>query len=158
MLHRRSSGLLVPERAAAPREIADQLLRLAPPVLELRQEVDERHQMYVWRVFAAVPDRPSAWLFDWRENLDDPTSRPRPLSSALVDEAASRKRGESRRVFEDPLAVNDRLRAEQEKDALEDALTAAAEMRRRKGRVSPLPRSRALYLARNRARARGIKA
>lgn len=152
-VHARGSGLLVAEQAAAPREIAEQLRRLDRR-LELRQKVDHRHKAFVWEVYVAQQDRPSVWLFSWRENPDDAGSRPRPLSSAIVDEAASRSLN-SRRPVIDPLAENDRLRERQEQDELADAETAAAEAARRHGRLPAFHPSRALYLARCKARARG---
>lgn len=152
-VHARGSGLLVAEQAAVPRRVADQLRRLDER-LELRCELDERHQSHLWRVFASQGDRPSVWIFDWREDMEDTESRPRPLSSSIVDEAASRRLG-SRRTFEDPLAANDREREIDDREADEIADEAAREAIRRGKRSSPVHRSVRLRMARDKARARG---
>lgn len=151
-VYERGSGLLVAERAAVPRSVADALRRLDPR-LELRQERDEAWQAFVWRVFVAQPDRPSVWLFDWREETGDGGSRPLPLSHGLVEEAAARRLG-SRRPVEDPLEANDRRAEAERRQDVAEHLALAEEAERRGRRQAVLPRSRGLYLSRARARAR----
>lgn len=150
----RGSGLLVPEQPAVPREVADHLRRLDDR-LELRQEIDHRHQRWVWRVFVGQNDRPSVWLFDWRENIDDSESPPLPLSASIVDEARSRDLN-SRRPRLDADALNQLERERDEQEADEIAREAAREAARRRDPV--FHRSRALQLSRARARARGEQA
>lgn len=152
-IHARGSGLLVAEQAAPPREIAE-LLRRVDRRLTLQPWGDQRYETTVWRV-EYVDDLGNRHLVvDWRENPEDNTSRPRPLSSGIVDEAASRQLG-SRRSFTDPLEANDRRRAQVDRDDLADTLTAAAEANRL-GRRSPMfHRGVGLRMARDKARARG---
>jgi hypothetical protein len=153
LVHQRKGGLLVAEQAAVPREIASALRRVDPR-LELRQEIDRRYHSYLWRVFVTVPDRPSVWLFDWREEMGDPLSRPRPLSHGIVSEASERRLG-SRRAPGDPLAANDAERERDNREAEELFETAADEARRRNGRLPALHRSPGLRRSRDRARSRG---
>jgi hypothetical protein len=147
----RRSGLLVAEQAAAPRQIRDALKRLDDQLV-LGCEVDDRYGCWVWRVFRRDGDRPAQWLFDWRENMEEPRSRPRPLSHALVDEAASRRLG-SRRVFVDPDVLNDRAVAEARREASEVSEQIARETVRRAR--SPVHRSVGLRMSRDKQRARG---
>jgi hypothetical protein len=154
--HQRGSGLFIVEQAAVPREIADQLRKLDPQ-LELRTQIDADWGQMLWRVYISQGDRPSQWLLDWREDLQDHTSKPRPLSSAIVDEVASMRRGQNRRPIVDPLAENDRAREREERDTLDQARDAAREAERTSRRSPVFHRSRALYQARCRARARGEK-
>ena len=154
--HQRRSGLLVAEQAVAPKDIAE-LLRRHDPQLELRSQVDPDWECFVWRVFVHHSDGRNTWLLDWREDLTDGNSRPRPLSSALVDEVASYQQG-SRRPLVDPLQANDELQAREQREDVEDTLTLAAEAERTGRRSSVFHRSRGLYLSRARARARGERA
>jgi hypothetical protein len=146
-------GLLVAEETAAPASIREALKKIHPDLI-LGQEVDSAWSEWVWKVLFRNGDRPAIWLFDWRENLEDPRSRPRPLSFGIVDHAASLQRG-SRRPVIDPLQANDKL-AERLANASElEALEIAAEVRARHRRRSPVHRSQGLRRARDRQRARG---
>jgi hypothetical protein len=146
-------GLLLCEETAAPASIREALKRIDPDLV-LGQEVDFAWSEWIWKVLLRQGDRPAIWLFDWREDLDDPRSRPRPLSSAIVEEAASRRLG-SRRPVVDPLAANDELKERLDDEADELALEVAREARNRRKRRSPPRRSQRLRIARDRARARG---
>ena len=149
-------GLLVAEDTAAPASIRQELRRIHPDLI-LGQEVDSAWSEWVWKVLFRRGDRPAIWLFDWRENLDDPRSRPRPLSHAIVEEAASRQRG-SRRPEIDPLQANDELQERLANASEAEALEIAAEVRNRARRRSPVQRSQGLRMSRDKARAKGRKA
>ena len=144
-------GLLLAEETAAPEAIRKALKRIDPALI-LGQEVDHAWSMWLWRILYRRPDRSAVWLFDWRENMEDPQSRPRPLSFAIVEEAASRQRGSRRPTF-DPLAFNDQLQKEHDEHSIEEALGVAEEVRRRPR--SPVQRSQGLRRSRDKARARG---
>jgi len=144
-------GLLVAEETAAPASIRDALKRIHPDLI-LGQEVDSAWSQWVWKVLLRQGDRPAIWLFDWREALDDPRSRPRPLSFAIVEEAATRRVG-SRRPVTDPLLANDELQRKHDEESIEEALGIAREVRKRPR--SPVHRSQGLRMSRDKARARG---
>jgi hypothetical protein len=152
----RCSGLLLAEQAAVPADIRAALKRVDPE-LALDQQVDQTHRCWLWRVFRRDGDRPAVWLFDWRENMDDPRSRPRPLSHAIVSEAAERRLS-SRRPHVDPLAANDRMLERQTAEDEELHHEIAREVAGRRGRVSPPKPSVGLRMARDKMRARGLKA
>jgi len=147
------SGLLLAEETAAPREIREALKRIDPDLI-LGQEVDQAWSCFLWRVLLRRSDRPAEWLFDWREDLTDPRSRPRPLSSALLDEVVALRRG-SRRPYVDPLKATDEALARLDEEEAEDVLDTAREVFKRSHTLSPIPRSRALYLSRAKARREG---
>jgi hypothetical protein len=149
----RRSGLLVAEQAAVPRQIRDALKRLDSSLV-LGCEVDTRHQCYVWRVLVRQGDQPARWLFDWREQLDDPRSHPRPLSYAIVEEAASR-RLDSRRPQIDPVKANEEMEERLDREDEEIHHDIAREVEKRAGRISVYPRSQALRRARDRGRRKG---
>ena len=149
-------GLLLAEETAAPSSIREALKKIHPGLI-LGQEVDFVWSEYVWKVLLRNGDLPAIWLFDWRENLDDPRSRPRPLTTAIVEEAASRQRG-SRRPEIDPLAVNDDLQERLANASETEALEIAAEVRNRGKRRSPVHRSQGLRRARDKMRSRGEQA
>lgn len=146
------SGLLLAEETTAPREIREALKRIDPDLI-LGQEVDQRWDCYVWRILLRRGDRPAVWLFDWREG-DDPRSRPKPLSFALVDEVVAYRR-DSRRAAADPLDANDELTAKTDREAEEEALAIGREAFKRSHTLSPIHRSRGLYLSRAKARGEG---
>jgi len=151
--HERGSGLLLFEQAASDSEIRRLLKRLDPDLV-LGVSVDARHQAYCWKVGLRQGDRPALWLFDWRTNVEDPLSAPRPLSTSIVDEAASR-RIDSRRPVVDPLKANDELI--EKLDAEEDEIVRdiARDVRRRAGRITPAKPSVRLRMTRDKMRARG---
>lgn len=150
----RRSGLLVAEEAAAPRQIRESLKRLDDQLV-LAQEVDHFYETWVWRVFRRDGDRPAQWVMDWRENLENPRSKPRPLSHALIDEVASRRLG-SRREFRDPNQLNDEARERfwAESQAISEQIKQETVRRP----FSPIHRSQGLRRSRDKARARGVKA
>jgi hypothetical protein len=148
-------GLFLAEETAAPREIREALKKIDPDLV-LGQEVDEGWSSWVWKVLVRQGDRPAVWLFDWRENLDDPRSRPRPLSFGLVEHAASLQRG-SRRPVVDPLRANDELVERLDEESIEEALALAREVTTRRRGRSPVHRSQGLRMARDKARAKGRK-
>lgn len=148
------SGLFLAEDSAAPREIREALKKIDPDLI-LGQDVDQAWSCYVWRVLLRQGDRPAAWLFDWREDLQDGHSRPRPLSFALVDEVWARRRDSRRPSPPDPLQANDQMVAKGDDEALEEALGISAEVYKRRRRTSPIHRSRGLYLSRAKARGEG---
>jgi hypothetical protein len=147
------SGLLLAEETAAPREIRDALKKIDPDLI-LGQEVDSAWSCFVWKVLLRRGDRPAEWLLDWREDPADPRSRPRPLSSALVDEVGALRRG-SRRVVLDPLKTNDEMVERGDEQATEETLGISREVYKRSRTLSPVHRSRGLYLARARVRREG---
>jgi hypothetical protein len=149
-------GLWLAEETAAPHSIREALKRVHPDLI-LGQEVDFAWSQWVWKVLLRQGDRPAIWLFDWRENLNDPRSRPRPLSFAIVDEAATRRRG-SRLPAIDPLRANDELTERLDQESEEETLEIAREVRLRTRRRSPVHRSQGLRIARDKQRARGEKA
>jgi hypothetical protein len=144
------SGLLLAEETAAPRDIREQLKRIDPDLI-LGQEVDSAWSCFVWKVLLRQADRPAIWLFDWRED----NGRPLPLSSGLVDEAWAMRKGSRRQNVEDPLAVNDAMVERQDKEDTEETLGISAEVYKRSRILSPIHRSRGLYLSRARARREG---
>lgn len=141
-------GLLLAEETAAPREIRDQLKKLDPDLI-LGQEVDLAWSCFVWKILLRRGDRPAVWLFDWRENLADPRSKPRPLSSGIVDEAYALRRDSRRRVL-DPLQANDEMMERLECEDEEQTLELSREVQKRARTLSPVHRSRALHRARSR--------
>jgi hypothetical protein len=146
-------GLLLAEETTAPRQIRDALKRIDPDLI-LGQEVDSAWSCFVWKVLLRRGDRPAEWLLDWREDPADPRSRPRPLSSALLDEVWALRRG-SRRPYADPLKANDEMVEQGDEEATEETLGISREVYKRSRRLSPVQRSRGLYLARARARREG---
>jgi hypothetical protein len=146
-------GVWLAEESAAPHSIRQALKRIHPDLV-LGQEVDFAWSQWVWKVLLRQGDRPAIWLFDWRENLDDPRSRPRPLSSAIVEHAASLQRG-SRRPVVDPLVVNDELVERLDRQSEQETLEIAAEVKTRRRRISPVHRSQGLRMARDKQRAKG---
>lgn len=147
----RRSGLLLAEQSAIPRDIRDALKNVDARFV-LAQEVDARHECWVWRVFVRMGDRPAVWFFDWREDMSDPYSKPRPLSHGIVEEAAVR-RLDSRRPQIDPLEHNDRIREELRQEMREISEQAAAEAKRKV--TSPVHRSQALRMSRDKQRRKG---
>jgi hypothetical protein len=147
-------GLLLAEETAAPSSIREALKRIDPDLI-LGQEVDSAWSEWVWKVLIRQGDRPAIWLFDWRENLDDPRSRPRPLSSAIVEETVARRLGSSRRPQVDPVRANDELQERLAREDEEQTLDIAADVRRRARRTSPVHRSQGLRRSRDKQRARG---
>jgi len=141
------------EETAAPREIRDKLKRIDPDLI-LGQEVDSRWSCYVWRVLLRRGDRPAQWLLDWREDFSDPRSRPRPLSFALLDEVVALRR-DSRRSVVDALEANDQMVEAGDEEATEETLGISSEVYKRSRTLSPIHRSRGLYLSRARARREG---
>jgi len=154
-LSERGSGLLVAEQAAAPREIRDALKRVDSDLV-LGCEVDARHGCYVWKVLLRQGDYPAKWLFDWRENLEDFQSRPRPLSAAIVEEAAAR-RLDSRRPQKDPMVENDRMVEKLDKDDDELHRDIARDVNKRAGRLPVFHASVGLRMSRDRMRRKGWK-
>jgi hypothetical protein len=146
-------GLLLAEETAAPHSIREALKRVHPDLI-LGQEVDAHWSTWVWKVLLRNGDRPAIWLFDWRERLDDPRSRPRPLSFAIVDEATARRRG-SRLPAVDPLRANDELTERLDRESEEETLELAREVKLRRRRRSPVHRSQGLRMARDKQRSRG---
>lgn len=154
MLVRESrGGLFVAENEAASREIRSALKRVDPDLV-LAQEVDPEWSRFVWRVLLRQGDRPAVWLFDWRANPDDPRSEPCDLTFGIVEEAQLRMLG-SRRPLVDPLTANDQLQQRLDEESMEDAEAIARETSKRARTLSPVQRSRGLYLSRTRARNRG---
>jgi hypothetical protein len=149
-------GLLLAEETSAPSSIRQALKKVHPDLI-LGQDLDQRWSQWVWKVLLRNGDRPAIWLFDWRENLSDPRSRPRPLSFALVEHAASLQRG-SRRPTIDPLTANDELVEKLDRDSEEETLEIAREVKLRRRRKSPVQRSQGLRIARDKQRTRGEKA
>jgi hypothetical protein len=146
-------GVWLAEESAAPHSIRQALKRIHPDLV-LGQEVDSAWSQWVWKVLLRQGDRPAIWLFDWRESLDDPRSRPRPLSFAIVEHAASLQRG-SRRPVIDPLVVNDELIERLDRQSEQETLEIAAEVKTRRRRTSPVHRSQGLRIARDKQRRRG---
>src|SRR5262245_52405327 len=147
------SGLLLAEESAAPRQIREALKKIDPDLI-LGQEVDQAWSCFLWRVLLRRSDRPAEWLLDWREDLTDPRSRPRPLSHALLDEVVALRRG-SRRPYKDPFEATEEAIAKADEDEEEDAIDTARAAAKRAQTLSPIHRSRALYLSRARARREG---
>lgn len=148
------SGLLLAEDPAVPRDIREALRKIDPDLI-LGQEVDQAWSCFVWKILLRQGDRPAAWLFDWREDLSDPTSKPRPLSFALVDEVWARRRESRRPSPKDPLETNDGMVEQGDEEATEETLGISAEVYKRRHTLSPVHRSRTLYLSRARARRKG---
>jgi hypothetical protein len=146
-------GLLLAEETTAPRQIREALKGIDPDLI-LGQEVDSAWSCFVWKVLLRRGDHPAQWLFDWREDPADPCSRPRPLSSALLDEVWALRRG-SRRAVLDPLRANDEMVERGDEEATEETLGISREVYKRSRTLSPVHRSRALYLSRARARRGG---
>lgn len=144
------SGLLVPEgaqEAAIQRALQqhDPDLRLVPQ----DSDVYGRRIYHVWRYNG--PDRDAHRVCVWA----DEQLNPLPLSSALVDYVQSLDRnGRGRQVDVDELER--KFREEQRKDYRRDAeaILADHDPRIEGKRHQPLPRSRSLYLARLRQRAK----
>jgi hypothetical protein len=153
LIRETGSGLLLAEETAAPRQIRDALKKIDPDLI-LGQEVDNAWSCYVWKILLRRGDRPAEWLLDWREDLSDPRSRPRPLSSALLDEVWALRRG-SRKPAVDPHAANQAMVERADEEAEEEALGISAEVYKRRHTSSPIHRSRGLYLSRARARREG---
>lgn len=154
--YQRSSGLLVAGQAAAPDHVRKQLRQIRDD-LRLGVEVDEHWGCYVFKVLSYQGESTAAvWLFDWRQDMEDPSSAPLPLSSGILTEAASRLL-DSRRQFEDPHRAN---LAREERERVERVERYADGFREafRRGRRSPvLHRSQSLRMARDKQRARGEK-
>lgn len=148
------SGLLLAEESAAPRQIRDALKRIDPDLI-LGQEVDQAWSCFVWKVLLRRGDRPAEWLLDWREDLNDPLSRPRPLSSALLDEVWALRRESRRPSPKDPLQANDEMVERGDEEAEEETIGISREVQKRRRTLSPVHRSRGLYLSRARARREG---
>jgi len=147
-------GLLLAEETAAPRDIREALKQIDPDLI-LGQEVDQAWSCFAWKVLLRQGDRPALWLFDWREDMADGHSRPRPLSSAIVEEAAARRRGSRRPHIDDPLRANDRVVEKADEEATEETLGISREVQKRARTLSPVHRSRSLYLSRAKARREG---
>ena len=144
------SGLLLAEETAAPHQIRDALKKIDPDLI-LGQEVDLAWSCIVWKILLRRGDRPAVWLFDWREDLRDGHSRPRPLSFGIVDEAWARR--DQRRPEPDPEKANEEMLAQLEEAEYEATLDLSREVFKRSHTLSPVHRSPGL--ARSRAKARG---
>jgi len=120
--------------------------------LRLVWEVDERTQSRVYKVYKFVSEsQPVVWICDWRGDSGEPL----PLTSDLVDFVASYRAG-SRRPQDDPLAHNDALEAEIEREwqeALEDQIKQGERRLRTSPSIKP---SHALAMSRARGRRKGL--
>ena len=143
-----AGGLLVPEgalEAAVQRPLKehDSDLRLVP------QDSDVYGQR-VYKVFKwNGPDRPATFLLTWA----DEHLRPYPLSMNLVEMVKYHDRNTSLRPPDED-EIERKLREERRKDYLRDAEAIVHDHQNRIDGKShmPLPRSRSLYLARQRNR------
>jgi len=148
------SGLLLAEETAAPRQIRDALKKIDPDLI-LGQEVDSAWSCTIWKLLLRRGDQPAVWLTDWREDLTDPRSRPRPLSFGIVEEAWALRKGSRRPHVEDPTRANEEMVARQDEKDEEETIALSRETTRRAQTLSPIHRSRALYLSRAKARREG---
>lgn len=151
MLRHSASGLLVAENATDERSVR-KALRDLDPTLVLTQELHPSGRLeYVvvktWSDDAAILTR-------WR---DDVTDMPLPLSHSLVDKV-KRMDPNTRAPQADAARHNAELQDRIEAQMIEAAEDAARERERATGRMPVFHRSRGLYLARSRARARGERA
>lgn len=148
------SGLLLAEETAAPRQIREALKRVDPDLI-LGQDVDSAWSCYVWKLLLRRGDQPAVWLMDWREDPSDPRSQPRPLTFALVDEAWALRKGSRRRHVDDLLRAQDELLERVDEKEAEEAIALGRSAGKRTSTLSPVHRSRGLYLSRARARGEG---
>lgn len=143
-------GLLVPEGALEAAVAA--ALKHHDPDLRLVPQDSDHYGRRIYKVYRwAGSDRPAEFVCGWW----DDQGRPIPLSMALLDRVQLLDRNtRGREIDEDE--HNRRLKEERYKDYLRDAEELVKEFsgRLEGKRSSPLPRSRSLYAARNRVRAR----
>ena len=152
MLRHSATGLLVAENAADERSVRRELQRL-DPTLVLTQEMHPSKRLeYV--VVKTFTDGSALTLTRWR---DDVTGQPLPLSHGLV-EKVKRMDPNTRAPQLDTARHNAELQDRIEQRMLEAAEEVARERELAKGRSPVFHRSRGLYLARARARARGESA
>jgi hypothetical protein len=143
-----ASGLLVPE-GSQEAAVAAALRRHDPDLRLVPQDSDHFgrriYKVYRWN----GPDREATFVCGWWNDKLEPL----PLSSALVDFVQYRDRN-TRGLPEDEDALDRKFRAEQRKDYLRDAEAIVQDHHKRVDGKShqPLPRSRSLYLARQRQR------
>jgi len=131
----------------------ERALRRHDPRLEVQGHptLYGRDLRILWKVFARLEDGSLAFVY--AHQLDDLT--PLPLSSSIVDAVQQHDpntRGRARNVDQETA----RLKAEHEKDARDwgDAIVQEFEKKLDGKKSSPLPRSRSLYMARIRMRAK----
>jgi hypothetical protein len=148
------SGLLLAEETAAPSQIREALKRIDPDLI-LGQDVDQAWSCFVWKLLLRRGDQPAVWLTDWREDMHDGHSRPRPLSFGIVEEAWALRKGSRRPHVEDVLKANDELIAKADEYDAEEAIALGRETVKRSRTLSPVHRSRGLYLSRAKARREG---
>jgi hypothetical protein len=143
-----ASGLLVPQGSL---EAAVQsALKQHDPDLRLVPQDSDVYGQRVYKVFKwNGPDRPATFLMTWA----DEHLRPLPLSMNLVEMVKYHDRNTSLRP-PDENELEAKLREERRKDYLRDAEAIVADHQDRVDGKSqqPLPRSRSLYLARQRHR------
>lgn len=156
LVHSRTdSGLVVAEYgadgAAVRRALKqyDRNLELLPPGVDVQGGADRRH----WRVYARVSgDRPLVFVTAWADRNGDPL----PLSMRLLDKVKEQDRT-TRGVYLDADARNRELRAQVAERSRADSETLAEEHLRFAKSFYPAPRSVALRMTRDKARARGKK-
>jgi hypothetical protein len=151
VLSQTRSGLHVAEHGSDERTVS-MLLRTFDPGLVLSKEVDPIHGCFVYVVVKRQGDRSAVHICDWRDELGNPL----PLASSLVDKVKS-LHADSRAPRVDVLALNDNLRANQERDLREELYWHAKEALRlgNWGHTSEVRRGPAYAAARRRARRRG---
>jgi len=103
-----------------------------------------------YKVYVYRGDQPAVFVCAWADKNGDPL----PLSSALLEMVKLHDR-HTRDRAPDADEMNARLRERQAHDNETDTEALVDDWRTREGRYALLPRSRSLYLARARARARG---
>lgn len=144
-------GLTRVEYEADERDLS-RLLKRVDPDLRLVWQVDDRFQARVYKVYKFVSERhPATWICDWRGDSGEPL----PLTSGLVEYVRSLQGG-SRRPEDDPLAHNDKLEAQIEKE-WQERLEQQVKDGERRLRTSPsIKPSHALAMARARGRRKGL--
>lgn len=118
--------------------------------LDLTQYADPHWNCWVYKVVYAVSPERQEVLFAWR----DPNGRPLPLSSGLIDKVKLLDKNTSV-AAPDPDVKNEELKEKREQDWADTREDLTKSYLRESKYTTILPRSRNLYLARARARARG---
>jgi hypothetical protein len=152
MFVNRMGALAIVERPAAKHEI-NRLLRQYDPTLSVEQQMRRGGEL-VWCVIKDCGILGVRTVYDYRD--EDGTPIPM-LSERIVDHFRRRENESLADLVARADAENARLVADRRARAQEGYETAASEMRKMVGRSAVLPRSQALRMSRDKARARGEK-
>jgi hypothetical protein len=150
---RTGSGLLLAEEGADAASIS-RALRQMDPELILQPDFSQSLQQTVWKVYRYQGDRPPVFVMAFVNERGDPY----PLSSRILDMVRGLDKN-SRWETPDPDVLNAAAEVERQKvrdriyeDLADDVATVGG-----RGHAGMLPRSQSLRMARDKARARGLK-